>query len=62
MIPCDGALAERMTLALERQAMAMELVAQRVDLLIQHLAGDDPDDPDAEPQAYMDGTPIKGGA
>ena len=55
-------LQERMVAALERQAKSMELVAQRLDLLIQNLAGEDPDDPDAEPQAYMDGTPISGGA
>lgn len=54
-------LQQRMTSALERQAKAMELIAQRLDLLIQNLAGDEPDDPDAEPQTYMDGTPINGG-
>lgn len=55
-------LQERMASALERQAKAMELVAQRLDLLIQHLAGDDLDEQDAEPQTYMDGTPIRDGA
>lgn len=55
-------LQERMASALERQAKAMEMIAQRVDLLIQRLAGDDLDEQDAEPQTYMDGTPISGGA
>jgi hypothetical protein len=52
-------LLERTTAAQEAQAMAMQMVAERLDLLIQALAEDEPEDPDAQPLRYMDGTPCR---
>ncbi len=49
-------LLERTTAAQEAQAKAMQMVAERLDLLIQALAEDEPEDPDAQPLRYMDGT------
>lgn len=52
-------LLERTAAAQEAQARAMTLVAERLDLLIQALAEDEPEDPDAQPLRYMDGTPCR---
>lgn len=52
-------LLERTTAAQEAQAKAMQMVAERLDLLIQALAEDEPEDPDAQPLRYMDGTPCR---
>jgi hypothetical protein len=52
-------LLERTAAAQEAQAQAMTLVAERLDLLIQAMAGDEPEDPDAQPLRYMDGTPCR---
>ncbi len=52
-------LLERVTAAQEAQAKAMQAVAERLDLLIQALAEDEPEDPNAQPLTYMDGTPCR---
>lgn len=52
-------LLERVTAAQEAQAKAMQVVAERLDLLIQALAEDEPEDPNAQPLTYMDGTPCR---
>lgn len=52
-------LLERTTAAQEAQAKAMQMVAERLDLLIQALAEDEPEDPNAQPLRYMDGTPCR---
>lgn len=52
-------LLERVTAAQEAQAKAMQVIADRLDLLIQALAEDEPEDPDAQPLTYMDGTPCR---
>lgn len=52
-------LLERVTAAQEAQAKAMQMVAERLDLLIQALAEDEPEDPNAQPLTYMDGTPCR---
>lgn len=52
-------LLERVTAAQEAQAKAMQMVAERLDLLIQALAEDEPEDTDAQPLTYMDGTPCR---
>jgi hypothetical protein len=52
-------LLERTTAAQEAQSKAMQMVAERLDLLIQALAEDEPEDPDAQPLPYMDGTPCR---
>lgn len=52
-------LLERVTAAQEAQAKAMQVVAERLDLLMQALAEDEPEDPDAQPLRYMDGTPCR---
>lgn len=52
-------LLERVTAAQEAQAKAMQVVAERLDLLIQALAEDEPEDPNAQPLRYMDGTPCR---
>lgn len=52
-------LLERTTAAQEAQAKAMQMVAERLNLLIQALAEDEPEDPDAQPLRYMDGTPCR---
>lgn len=50
-------LLERQVLAQEGSAQAMERIAQRLDLLIQAMAEDEPEDPDAQRRTYMDGSP-----
>jgi hypothetical protein len=52
-------LLERVTAAQEAQAKAMQVMAERLDLLIQALAEDEPEDPNAQPLTYMDGTPCR---
>jgi hypothetical protein len=52
-------LLERVTAAQEAQAKAMQVMAERLDLLIQALAEDEPEDPNALPLTYMDGTPCR---
>jgi hypothetical protein len=52
-------LLERTATAQEAQARAMQLIADRLDLLIQAMAEDEPGDPDAQPLTYMDGTPCR---
>jgi hypothetical protein len=52
-------LLERVTAAQEAQAKAMQGMAERLDLLIQALAEDEPEDPNALPLTYMDGTPCR---
>lgn len=49
-------LLERTVAAQEAQAQAMQVIADRLDLLIQALAEGEPEDPDAQPLRYMDGT------
>lgn len=53
------ALLQRIAVAQERGAAAMETLADRLDLLIQALGSDEPEDPDAQPRTYMDGTPCR---
>lgn len=48
-------LLRRIAVAQERCAESMETTANRLDLLIQALA-EEPEDPDAQPLRYMDGT------
>jgi len=50
-------LLERQVLAQESTAQAMEKIAQRLDLLIEAMAEDEPEDPYAQRRTYMDGTP-----
>ncbi len=52
-------LLERTVAAQEAQAQAMQLIADRLDLLIQAMAEGEPEDPDAQPLRYMDGTPCR---
>lgn len=52
-------LLERLVTAQESIAQSMSRVAERLDLLIQAMAGDEPEDPDALPRTYMDGTPCR---
>jgi hypothetical protein len=52
-------LLERVTAAQEAQAKAMQVMAERLDLLIQALAEDEPEDSNAQPLTYMDGTPCR---
>jgi len=52
-------LLERVTAAQEAQATAMQMIADRLDLLIQAMAEGEPEDPDAQPLRYMDGTPCR---
>lgn len=52
-------LLERVTVAQEAQATAMQTIADRLDLLIQAMAEGEPEDPDAQPLRYMDGTPCR---
>ncbi|WP_177411093.1 MULTISPECIES: hypothetical protein [unclassified Pseudomonas] len=51
-------LLERTVAAQEAQAQAMAQIAARLDLLIQAMA-EEPEDPDAQPLRYMDGTPCR---
>ena len=50
-------LLERIAVAQEAQAKAMQATAERLDLLIQAMAEGEPEDPDAPPLTYMDGKP-----
>jgi hypothetical protein len=50
---------ERVVAAQEAQAKAMQLIAERLDLLIQAMAEGEPEDPDAQPLRYMDGSPCR---
>jgi uncharacterized coiled-coil protein SlyX len=52
-------LLERLVVAQENTAQSMSQVADRLDLLIQAMASDEPEDPDAQPLTYMDGTPCR---
>lgn len=52
-------LLERLVVAQESTAQSMSQVAQRLDLLIQAMAEDEPEDPDAQPLTYMDGSPCR---
>ncbi|OFJ45693.1 hypothetical protein BJN42_11755 [Pseudomonas koreensis] len=52
-------LLERLVVAQESTAQSMNQVAQRLDLLIQAMAEDEPEDPDAQPLTYMDGSPCR---
>ena len=52
-------LLERLVAAQESTAQAMSQVAQRLDLLIQAMGEDEPEDPDAQPMTYMDGTRVE---
>jgi hypothetical protein len=52
-------LLERVVAAQEAQAKAMQLIAERLDLLIQAMAEGEPEDPDAQPLTYMDGSPCR---
>lgn len=50
-------LLERIAVAQEAQAKATQQMSDRLGLLIQALAEDEPEDPDAQPRTYMDGSP-----
>jgi hypothetical protein len=50
-------LLERIAVAQEAQAQATQAMAGKLDLLIQAMAEGEPEDPDAPPRTYMDGTP-----
>ena len=50
-------LLERIAAAQEAQAQATQQMSDRLGLLIQALAEDEPEDPDAQPRTYMDGSP-----
>jgi len=52
-------LLERLVAAQESTARAMSQVAERLDLLIQAMAEDEPEDPDAPVRTYMDGSPCR---
>lgn len=53
-------LLERTVAAQEAQAQAMQVIADRLDLLIQAMAEENvAEDPDAQPLRYMDGTPCR---
>ena len=40
-----------------KQTAILERMAEQQSLLIQAMAEDEPEDPDAQPLTYMDGTP-----
>jgi uncharacterized coiled-coil protein SlyX len=50
-------LLERLVIAQESTAQSMSQTAARLDLLIQAMAEVEPEDPEAQPLTYMDGTP-----
>lgn len=52
-------LLERLVSAQESTAHSMSQVAERLDLLIQAMGEDEPEDPDAPARTYMDGTPCR---
>jgi hypothetical protein len=50
---------ERLVVAQESVAQSMSQVAERLDLLIQAVAEDEPEDPGAAARTYMDGSPCR---
>ena len=52
-------LLERLVIAQESTAQATSQVAERLDLLIQAMGEAEPEDPDAQPLTYMDGSPCR---
>ena len=52
-------LLERLVSAQESTAQSMSQVAERLDLLIQAMGEDEPEDPDAPARTYMDGSPCR---
>lgn len=52
-------LLERLVIAQESTAQSMSQVADRLDLLIQAMSEDAPEDPDDQPLTYMDGSPCR---
>lgn len=52
-------LLERAVIAQESAAQSLSQVAERLDLLIQAMSDDEPEDPDAPPSTYMDGSPCR---
>lgn len=52
-------LLERLVIAQESTAQSMNQVAERLDLLIQAMGEDEPEDPDAPARTYMDGSPCR---
>lgn len=50
-------LLERQVAAQEASALAMQQIAERLDLLIEAMA--EPDDPEDGPATYMDGSPCR---
>ncbi|HEY0290703.1 MAG TPA: hypothetical protein VGC62_27480 [Pseudomonas sp.] len=52
-----NSLLERIAIALEANAEATQAMVDRADLLIQAMAEEEPEDPDAQPRTYMDGSP-----
>jgi hypothetical protein len=52
-------LLERLVIAQEITAQATQAMAERLDLLIQAMDEGEPEDPDAPPRTYMDGTPCR---
>ena len=53
----EVSLLERIATALEAQADSTQQMSDRLGLLIQAMAEDEPEDPDAQPRTYMDGSP-----
>ncbi|VVP33688.1 hypothetical protein [Pseudomonas fluorescens] len=43
----------------KKQTTILERMAEQQSLLIQAMAEDEPEDPDAQPLTYMDGTPCR---
>lgn len=52
-------LLERQVLAQESTAKVLSQILQRLDLLIQAMDEGEPEDPDAQPLTYMDGSPCR---
>lgn len=50
-------LLERQVAAQEASALAMQQIAERLDLLLEAMA--EPDDPEDGPATYMDGSPCR---
>lgn len=53
-------LLERIAVAQEAQAQATQAMAERLDLLIQAMGEDEPEEPHAQPLTYMDGSLVRG--
>ena len=53
----EVSLLERIATALEAQAQSTQQMSERLGLLIQAMAEDEPEHPDAQPRTYMDGSP-----